>query len=242
MNNITKEDLLKAYDNVTKDMIYPHPIALIPIQDQKLLVAIAKLLKANSIVLDNGTFLGASATTLAYANENIKIISMDSYPDVKISAWSSDDIRFTELVCGKDKVRNLENVSSSIYNNFKNILFLEGKSPYSFKEPEKNPSELDVYVEDATHTEPTFSDNLNYWTPRIKKNGLLVLHDYRPYLDHQKAMELKKRCNHYLLFNSIIDKVNQLKQDENWEYLMDTTCELGYLAHCPSYVVFKKLN
>jgi len=250
-NNISRTMLLEKYNSIREDMVYSHPASLMPIQDQKLLVALAKLLQPDSIVLDNGTFLGASATIMAYANPNIKIISMDSYEyggvgsdlDLKQSSyWSSDDIGFTENVCGKNKKRNLKNVASSSFNNFKNILFLEGKSPYSFKEPEKNPSELDVYVEDSTHIDPNFSDNLDYWIPKIKKNGLLVLHDYRPYLDHRKAMMVKARSKHYLLFDVIINKANNLNKDKNWEYLMDTTCELGHLTYCPSYIVFKKLN
>ena len=248
INNISGKDLVQAYQNVSEDMIYPHPASLLPIQDKKLLVAIAKLLKPNSILLDIGTFLGGSATILAHANANIKIISMDSY---EYGGWSWDDIALTEYVCGKSKIRNLENVTSSNFNNFKNILFLEGKSPYSFKKQEKNPFEVDVYIEDSTHNEPNFSDNLSYWNPKIKKNGLLVLHDYRPYLDNEKAMEVQKRCGSYLLFDNIINIGNNLKQNENWEYLMDTTCELGHnsvqgqqhdLLGCPSYIVFKKLN
>lgn len=251
MNNISREDLIKAYRSVSEEMIYNHPASLMPIQDKKLLVAIAKLLKPDSIVLDNGTFLGNSATILAYANPNIKIISMDSYEyggvgslwdEKQANYWSYDDIGLTEYVCGKNKKRNLKNVASADVNSFKNILFLEGKSPYSFKEPEKNPTEIDVFIEDSTHNEPNFSDNLNYWNPKIKKNGLLVLHDYRPYLDYKKAMKIKEFAKHNLLFNDIINKVNDLKKDKNWEYLMETACELGDITGCPAYVVFKKLN
>lgn len=251
MNNISSKDLIQAYWNVSEDMIYDHPASLLPIQDKKLLVAIAQLLEPNSIVFDNGTFLGNSATILAYANPNIKIISMDSYEyggvgslwdEKQATYWSYDDIGLTESVCGKNKKRNLKNVASADVNDFKNILFLEGKNPYSFKEPEKNPIEIDVFIEDSTHNDPNFSDILNYWNPKIKKNGLLVLHDYRPYLDHKKAMKIKESSKHYLLFNAIINKVNDLKKDKDWQYLMETACELGHLVECPSYIVFKKLN
>jgi len=253
MNNISAKELIESYQSVSDDMVYNHPARLLPYQDRKLLVAIAKLLKPNSIVLDNGTFLGNSATILAYANPDIKIISMDSYEygavgaghqaeKDNINCWSHDDIGLTERVCGKNKKRILENIASAPANNFKNILFLEGKSPYSFKEPEKNPTEIDVYVEDATHNEPNFSDNLNYWIPKIKKNGLLVLHDYRPYLDYEKMCRVAVRAKHNLWFKEIISKVNDLKKDKNWEYLMETACELGHIVDCPAYVVFKKLN
>jgi hypothetical protein len=59
----------------------------------------------------------------------------------------------------------------------KNLVMLQGHSPnvvQGWNLP------VDLYFEDAVHTDPTLQRNIAFWTSRLKPGGIACGHDYCP--------------------------------------------------------------
>jgi hypothetical protein len=58
-----------------------------------------------------------------------------------------------------------------------NLTPLQGYSPRDFLDWDRA---IDLYYEDAVHTDPILSDNLRFWSAKLKPSGILCGDDYRP--------------------------------------------------------------
>lgn len=153
-----------------------HEYALLRPTEKFFLDHCAKNLKNDSIVVEIGTFLGGAASILAHSNPKIKIFSIDQYDDYN---WDPNQkLMIDKASNGQLKVRTLELVKK--INERYNIEFLSGTSPYDFFDWSH---EIDLYIEDGTHSGQILFDNINFWTKKIKVGGYVFLHDYRPYLN-----------------------------------------------------------
>jgi hypothetical protein len=158
-----------------------HEYSLTRISERKFLSWIAKKLPKNSQVIEIGTYLGVSAAIMAYSNPDINIKSIDSYD------WADNNFFFQIINNEKTKQFLNENAPYNIghiknrWNKFKNLEFIKARSPYDFADTQW--PEIDLYFEDGSHINPHIMNNVTYWSKWVKKGGLIIIHDYRPYLD-----------------------------------------------------------
>jgi predicted O-methyltransferase YrrM len=161
--------------------------SLLHITEIKALDWIAAKLPPNSVVLEVGSFLGCSAAIMANANPAIQIKSIDLFDkDHGASAmqrryemtWSSNVERFL----GPGARRTRDNVAAKLAY-YSNISFIEGRSPDDFAHTDID--QVDVYFEDSDHSNPGMARNIDFWEPKVKPGGMVLLHDYKPWLPQQ---------------------------------------------------------
>jgi hypothetical protein len=138
---------------------------------------ISKNLSTNSIVVEVGTYLAGSASIMAHANPNIKIYTYDLYDGQDIDPHFRDTLMINAL--GEGVPRNQDTVSTLI-TPYKNII-LNTVKPFKPDSFNWNGSGIDLLFDDGNHTNPGLRMNLNYWLPFVKENGLVALHDCRPW-------------------------------------------------------------
>ena len=166
-------------------------------KEKHFLFSFASKLKAESIVLEVGTFLGGSASIMASSNPKINVHSVDIYKD-------SHDRHKPEIAdmlreALGDEPRTLQSVQN-LLTKYKNITLHQGKSPVDFYNWD---TPIDVYVEDGTHINPGLGQNIEFWTKFLKKDGYLILHDHRPFLPD----------GHLSKFIDVINLVKQLSSE-----------------------------
>jgi hypothetical protein len=154
-------------------------------------------LKSNSIILEVGTFLGGSAAIMASSNPQIIVHTIDDYNDRHDRHKQSVSLMLLESL--GENPRTKENVEL-LLKDYKNIFFHKGKSPDNFKNWE---TPIDVYFEDGLHRNPTLENNVNYWTKFLSKNGYVIFHDHRPFLE----------TDHPSRFEDVIDIVQRLSSN-----------------------------
>jgi len=169
---------------------------------------ISKNLSTNSIVIEIGTYLAGSASIMAHANPDIKIYTYDLYDGQDSDPHFKDTLIINAL--GKGVPRNQDTVSTLI-TSYKNIILNTVKrfQPGSFN---WHGDRIDLLFDDGDHNNPGFRINLNYWLPYIKENGLIAVHDYRPWLNIQHPLRyLDVEFEIDRLLNSGYEKVVQVE-------------------------------
>jgi len=174
--------------------------------EKKYLHELATLIPNEGIVLEVGTFLGASSSIMAHANPNITIHTIDMYWDDhdRDRPWVQDILN---SALGKSQPRTLESVFKLV-SEYKNIKLYKGFSPKDFLYWN---IEIDLYFEDGFHTNPRLENNINFWSKFIKSGGYLVLHDHRPHLpiEHSSRFVDTETCAIDLL-NKGYKKIDQI--------------------------------
>jgi len=153
-----------------------HKFSLMAWVEKVLLEKIAKQLPANSIVVEIGTYLGGSASILACANPNISVHSYDLYDDFDYDGFNGTN--YQTLALGKNSKRTLENVMKVI-EQYPNIIL---HKVLLDSQLEWTQGPIDFLFHDGKHTNPTLQKDLDFWNQYLSPNGLIALHDYRPYL------------------------------------------------------------
>jgi SAM-dependent methyltransferase len=165
--------------------------SLTHITEKKAIDWIARRLPKNSLVVEVGSFVGASAAIWANANSEIHVKAVDLYDQEKWAGIAnSDPAQYESTVDAFLPIAKLaqeflqgpitvENVRSK-YTHYKNLEFLQGASPDEFVQSAIN--DIDVYFEDSNHSNPGLAKNIEFWCSRVKPGGLVMLHDYSPYL------------------------------------------------------------
>jgi hypothetical protein len=168
--------------------------------DKFILHKIAKLLPANALVVEIGTYLGASMAIMAHANNELEIHAYDLFDD---KSYHPKHHQLLENSLGSEKIRTLENVSNflKIYPNIH--LHAVGQSPVKFERL------VDLFIEDSSHTNPQLAQSLANWLPKVKVNGLALLHDYRPW----------KELNDEDRFIDVESHVKSLSNSKFWKFL-----------------------
>lgn len=172
---------LEAY---TLDLAPERHHSLMHITEVKALDWIARQLKPNSTVLEVGSFMGCSAAIMANANRHISIKSLDLFDKNEGASamqrayeqtWSLHVERFLGAGARRTRDRVAERLA-----HYDNIEFIEGLSPDDFLHTSID--QVDVYFEDSDHSNPGMARNIDFWEPRVKPGGLVILHDYKPWL------------------------------------------------------------
>lgn len=180
-----------------------HEGALLHYTEKFALHFIASSLPDNCIMLEIGSCLGGSASILAHANKTLTIYAVDDfdqnfkYSHVRegtprnvgeepneLPYWTPFDKR-VEKIFGPNKQRTIETVREWVCSKYPNVHFYKGKSPYDFYNSQlanKLDKQLDVLFQDGAHSDPVLKDDLDFWLSKLKEGGLLLMHDYRPWL------------------------------------------------------------
>lgn len=162
---------------------------------------IAKMMPAGAIAVEIGTYLGATASIMAHANENLEIHAFDLFDS---GSYSKNQDKLIEQSLGKDQPRSLENVSKFL-SKYKNIHLHKVVK----NEIVEFNQEIDFLLEDSSHQYPQLSISMNNWLPKVKINGIVILHDYRPYLPIHSPQR----------FLDVENYVDFLSNHNNWKFL-----------------------
>ena len=154
-----------------------HEVTLMDGLEKVALHVFAQGLPSGSKVLEMGTFMGGSSAIMANANRKIAIDSIDAYID-RHDRENPAINEMLEKYLGPGMPRTVDKVRGLLLQ-YTNIKLHQGHSPRDF---ESWNTEIDVYVEDGLHHDPYLANNINFWLPKLKSKGYLVLHDYRPFL------------------------------------------------------------
>jgi hypothetical protein len=205
-------NVLLAHPNVNEIILFlkeSSPLkesGLMTLKDKFILHKIAKSLPSGSIVVEIGTFLGASASLMAHSNPLLEVHTYDLFND------HIHDVSHGELIAkilGTDKSRSLENVSNYL-SRYPNI-HLHKVNPFEEIIFDKH---VDMFIEDSSHKDPQLTNSINYWLPKIKVNGFMLLHDYRPWLP----------MDHRFRFIDVDNQVEKLSKSDDWHYLGNFSC------------------
>jgi hypothetical protein len=175
-------DDFQTYDAcqaLLRDISPKHVASLMHYTEKYALHFIASRLSPGSVVVEIGGFLGGSAAVMAHANPTISVISIDQY-DTKEHSFHQDQQKMIDGVYGVGKARTLENAKQWI--GYNNVHLIEAVSPYDLFQYNVDNKQIDVYFEDAVHSDPGLAANIDYWFPKVVKGGLVIMHDYRPWL------------------------------------------------------------
>jgi len=175
-------DDFQTYDAcqaLLRDISPKHVASLMHYTEKYALHFIASRLSPGSVVVEIGGFLGGSAAVMAHANPTISVISIDQY-DTKEHSFHQDQQKIIDGVYGVGKARTLENAKQWI--GYNNVHLIEAVSPYDLFLHNVDNKQIDVYFEDAVHSDPGLAANIDYWFPKVVKGGLVIMHDYRPWL------------------------------------------------------------
>ena len=160
------------------------PYSLSHPSEMRALDWISRRLAAGSRIVEVGSFMGVSAAVMAHANPQVEVISIDVFDkDRNQTALQQAYIRnwqgHVDKFLGEGSVRS-QRACSERLAHYPNLRLVEGTSPDDFRQ---SPLEdIDLYFEDADHDNPGLARNLEFWTARVRSGGLVLLHDYKPWL------------------------------------------------------------
>jgi hypothetical protein len=186
----TDNDTLETYDHETallRNISPNHSAALMHYSEKFALHYLAFHLPKKSTVVEIGSFLGGSAAIMSFANPDISIVGVDAF-DQNQHTVVEDQQLMIERVYGKGKIRSQENAQRWINSFSTNVTFVQALSPYNCEHLNVASQEIDVYFEDAVHADPGLEKNINFWFPKVKSGGLVLMHDFRPWMPPKLSM------------------------------------------------------
>lgn len=200
INNCTPVELVGLIQKLSKKHIFSSNVTY---KEKVLLMLLAEQLDNESIVVEIGTYLGASASIIAEANNKCKLFCFDTFDDLPTVTNHATLIKNS---LGLGKSRTLENVKDFIkeYENI-NLIKVDGRDSVVTGWNKM----IDVYFEDGNHWDPTLSNNVEYWSQWIKPNGYMILHDYRPKLSEGT----------WGRFPDVEKLVARLQRNSEWKFL-----------------------
>ena len=195
-----------------------HQYGLMQYDEKFLLIQLSRSLAPESVVVEVGSYLGASAAIMSHANPLVDIHCFDPFEDADLRQNDGYGRALLASALGPDTPRSLESVQS-LLQDYPRIQIHQGYSPWDFLDWT---TPVDLYFEDGMHQNPEFAANIDFWSSKIKVGGLMAIHDHRYWLEPGVPL-------HY---QDIIDRVSQLGTDPNWHYV----------GQIYSTVVFEKLS
>ena len=195
-----------------------HQYGLMQYDEKFLLIQLSLSLKPNSVIVEVGSYLGASAAIMSHANPLVDVHCFDPFEDSE--PRQNDGYRRAVLATalGPDTPRTLEGVASLLHS-FDRIHLHQGYSPWDFMDWT---TPIDLYFEDGLHQNPEFAANIDFWSSKLKIGGIMAIHDHRYWLESGQSLH----------FADILDRVAALRTDPAWLYL----------GQVYSLVVFEKVS
>ncbi len=197
MHLTVTDDDLEIFDRESSPL---KNFALSDKSDKFILHRLATLLPPGAIVVEIGTYLGASMAIMSHANDTLEIHAYDLFDQ---GNYSPNQSVLYEKALGKGKLRTLENVKNFLKFYPKIQLHKVNNEPIEFDKP------IDLFIEDASHCDPQLRLSLDFWLPKVKMNGFVLLHDYRPW----KEIGAKGR------FPDVEKHVDILRNNKNWNFI-----------------------
>ena len=195
-----------------------HQYGLMQYDEKFLLVQLSRSLAANNVVVEVGSYLGASAAIMSHANPLVDVHCFDPFEDADPRQNDGYSRALLAAALGPDTPRTLEGVQT-LLKDYDRIHLHQGYSPWDF--PDWT-TPVDLYFEDGMHQNPEFSANIDFWSSKLKLGGLMAIHDHRYWLEPGVPLH----------FFDVINKVAELRSDPAWLYL----------GQIYSLVVFEKLS
>ena len=175
-------DTHQTYDAkkaLLRDVSPNHHAALMHYTEKYALHLIASHLAPGGLAVEIGSFLGGSASIMAHANPKVSIIGIDAY-DEKLHV--PDQQEMIDKAYGSGKQRTVENARKFVNQSYSNVTLIKARSPDECLDIDIADNQLDLLLEDAVHVDPGLGKNLDFWFPKVKSGGVILMHDYRPWL------------------------------------------------------------
>jgi Methyltransferase domain len=136
-------------------------------EDEQVAIAlVASLVPRAGKIVEVGSLLGRSSWIWAKnADPSVTVFCIDP--------WSGGG-NFKKLANEAAQTFSLEQFRANVAD-CQNIVALQGYSPGDFLDW-KDP--IDLYFEDAVHTDPILTENLQFWGGKLAPAGILCGHDY----------------------------------------------------------------
>lgn len=197
-------DITSIYIN---DFPYQASYALLHDMERCFLHLLAKSLPANSIYSEVGSWLGGSACIVAHSNPAINVNCYDPFCDVTPTKFQQ---KYYDKIIGEGEPRTLSAIHN-IVKEFSNINLHPVISPDGVET-----AEVDIYFEDGDHYDPGLKKNLNFWMPKVKNNGFMIIHDYRPWA---RGSNIIDRDGSNIFWNDVYNHVELLRSNTDWKFL-----------------------
>lgn len=137
-------------------------------QEAQAIEALSALVPENGTVVEVGSLLGLSSWIWAKSvDPSVTVHCVDPW---EIAGGSN----FNKLARDNAQSFSLDQFKKNVAD-CRNIVAMQGYSPDDFGDWNKK---IDLYFEDAVHTDPILSRNLDFWSSRLKRTGILCGHDY----------------------------------------------------------------
>ena len=171
--------------------------ALMSNNERHALYTIISELSDNSVVVEIGSHLGGSACIMASVNPTININCIEMGHEHNILMWNdqkkfvNDSITNWHIQCMQPTnnaytyIKEIDDCFLTditgiealkfMTKKYSNIQVHQGQSPEDFLYWTQS---IDLFFEDAIHSNPYIDLNLKFWCPHIKPGGYLVGHDY----------------------------------------------------------------
>ena len=180
------EDVIERFYRGT----HPHKICLEEPEEMRLLYETAGLIE-NGLIVEIGRWYGGSLVLLCLGSPSSKVISIDT-----CTAYDKP----------ARKLLNEYSIDKSRY------LFVEATSQLM---TDWNRGPIDLLFIDGCHEEAAVFNDLKVWVPRLKKDGLLIMHDIycrmkgpkraiARYLEENKNLSTIKRAKTSVLMRKVL--------------------------------------
>lgn len=195
-----------------------HQYGLLQYDEKFLLIQLSRSLAPDSVVVEVGSYLGASAAIMSQANPLVDIHCFDPFEDAESRQKDGWNNNFLAAALGSDTPRTVKGVGS-LLQGFDRIHLHQGYSPWDFM---TWTTPVDLYFEDGLHHNPEFAANIDFWSSKLKIGGLMAIHDHRYWLEPGQPLH----------FPDINARVAELRLDPAWRFL----------GQIYSLAVFEKLS
>jgi hypothetical protein len=140
----------------------------VSIHQLKAIELVASLVPVGGIVVEVGSLFGRSSWAWgASVDPSVEVFCIDPWE-------RNEGVRSMEIQHGiKYGIEQFKEFTKDVGN----IRPLQGYSPADFQDWERP---IDLYYEDAVHTNPILARNLEFWSSKLKPRGILCGDDYRP--------------------------------------------------------------
>ena len=137
-------------------------------EEQFAIALLAKLVPINGTIIEVGSLLGRSSWIWAKnAHSSVTVNCIDPWEKTGGS-------NFKKLAGENNQTFSLRQFKINTADCH-NVVALQGFSPADFRDWR---GQIDLYFEDAVHTDPILAENLGFWGSRLKPNGILCGHDF----------------------------------------------------------------
>lgn len=140
---------------------------------------LAKQVPENGIIVEVGSLFGKSSVSLAEnAHPSVKIYCIDLFNESLVPN-NNCEYNNTDFPIYK-KTYNAAVEFKKNTATFSNIIMIKGSSPQCFTDDTEIAQlrNIDLFFLDASHFNPNDWENIEFFLPRIKRNGIISGHDF----------------------------------------------------------------